>query len=364
MIRSRRLRVLGAAALVVSAAFVGGCSGQESGQESGQDSGNDGKAVEILNVSYDPTRELYAALNPGFAAKWKAEHGQDVTIAMSHGGSGKQARAVIDGLEADVVTLALAQDIDEIASHTAQAEGGAKLPSDWQRRLEHNSAPYASTIVFLVRKGNPKGIKDWGDLVKPGVAVITPNPKTSGGARWNFLAAWAYGRQSSGSEAGAQDFVKKLYAQVPVLDSGARGSTATFVERGIGDVLLAWENEAFLAQKEQGEGKFAIVAPSISVLAEPPVAVVDGNARRHGTEAVAKAYLAYLYTPEAQEIIARNHYRPSDAAVAAKYAATFPKLNLVTVDRDFGGWQNAQKTYFADGAVFDQITAGSTRGPP
>ncbi len=347
MMQSRRLRLFGAAALAASVAVLGACSGQDAG---------DGKTVELLNVSYDPTRELYEAINPKFAAKWKAESGQDLTINMSHGGSGKQARAVIDGLDADVATLALAYDIDEIA-----AKGGDKLAAGWQARLPHNSAPYASTIVFLVRKGNPKGIKDWGDLVKPGVAVITPNPKTSGGARWNFLAAWAYGRSSAGSDAGAQAFVKKLYGNVPVLDSGARGSTTTFVERGIGDVLLAWENEAFLAQKELGEGKFDIIAPSISILAEPPVAVIDGNAKRHGTEKVAEAYLKYLYTPEAQEIIAKNYYRPIDQGVAAKYAAIFPKLNLVTIDHDFGGWQAAQKKFFADGGVFDQIFTGTQR---
>jgi sulfate transport system substrate-binding protein len=348
MTMSRRLSFLGAAALAASVAWLGGCSSQSSG---------DGKSIELLNVSYDPTRELYAALNPKFAAKWKAETGQELTINMSHGGSGKQARAVIDGLDADVVTLALAYDIDEIA-----AKAGDKLPKNWQARLPDNSAPYASTIVFLVRKGNPKGIKDWGDLVKPGVAVITPNPKTSGGARWNFLAAWAYARAANGgSDAAAQDFVKKLYANVPVLDSGARGSTTTFVERGIGDVLLAWENEAFLAQKELGEGKFDIVAPSISILAEPPVAVLDGNATRHKTQKVAEAYLKYLYTPEAQEIIAQNYYRPIDKGVAAKYASVFPKLNLVTIDGEFGGWQAAQKKFFNDGGVFDQIFAGTQR---
>ncbi len=335
-----RLRILCAVVGAASLALAG-CSGNES---------KGGNAVEILNVSYDPTRELYEAINPKFAAAWKAESGQDLKVNMSHGGSGKQARAVIDGLSADVVTLALAYDIDEIA-----AKGG-KLATNWQSRLPHNSAPYSSTIVFLVRKGNPKAIRDWNDLVKPGVAVITPNPKTSGGARWNFLAAWAYAKaQNGGSEAAAQDFVKRLYANVPVLDSGARGSTATFVERGIGDVLLAWENEAFLAQKEFGEGKFDIVAPSISILAEPPVAVIDGNAKRHGTEKVAEAYLKYLYTPEAQEIIAQNYYRPIDENVAAKYASTFPKLNLVTIDGEFGGWQAAQKKFFADGGIFDRI---------
>jgi sulfate transport system substrate-binding protein len=328
--------VIGAASLALA-----GCSASDS------DGGN---SVEILNASYDPTRELYDAINPGFASVWKAESGQDLKINMSHGGSGKQTRAVIDGLPADVVTLALAYDIEEIAANSG------KLPANWLSRLPHNSAPYSSTVVFLVRKGNPKAIRDWNDLVKPGVAVITPNPKTSGGARWNFLAAWAYAKaQSGGSEDAAKDFVKKLYANVPVLDSGARGATTTFAERGIGDVLLAWENEAFLAQKEFGEGKFDIIAPSVSILAEPPVAVIDENARRHGTEKVAEAYLKYLYTPEAQEIIAENYYRPFDENVAAKYASKFPRLNLVTIDGEFGGWQAAQKKFFADGGIFDRI---------
>ncbi len=345
----RTARAWGVAVLAAaSLASLTACSGGKQG------AGGKG-AVELLNVSYDPTRELYEAINPKFAAKWKAETGQGVAIKMSHGGSGKQARAVIDGLDADVVTLALAYDIDEIAD---QAQ---LLPKNWQSRLQHNSAPSTSTIVFLVRHGNPKGIKDWGDLVKPGVAVITPNPKTSGGARWNFLAAWAYGRKAYGSDAGAKEYVRKLFANVPVLDSGARGATTTFVERGIGDVLLAWENEAFLAQKELGKGKLDIVVPSLSILAEPPVTVVDGNAKRHGTEKVAKAYLDYLYTPEAQDIIARNYYRPIDPAVAAKYADVFPKVDLVTVDKDFGGWQAAQKTYFGDGGVFDTIFAATKR---
>ena len=305
----------------------------------------------LLNVSYDPTRELYADFNKAFAAAYQKEAGKSVEIKQSHGGSGSQARGVIDGLQADIVTLALAYDIDAIA-----AKG--LIAPDWQKRLPLNASPYTSTIVFLVRKGNPKGIKDWGDLVKPGIAVITPNPKTSGGARWNFLAAWAYAKQGGGSDAAAQDFVKKLFANVPVLDSGARGSTTTFVERGIGDVLLAWENEAFLAQKELGEGKFEVVIPSISILAEPQVAVLDGNAQRHGTEKVAEAYLRYLYTPEAQEIIAQNYYRPIDPAVQAKHASEFPKINLVTIDGAFGGWQSAQKRFFADGGVFDAIYSG------
>ncbi|MBV1690151.1 sulfate ABC transporter substrate-binding protein [Novosphingobium sp. G106] len=338
----RRLFLTAALAFTVTAltATLAGCSG---GAE------KKGNSVELTNVSYDPTRELYQAINPAFAAAWKAKTGQDVTFKMSHGGSGKQSRAIIDGLEADVATLALAYDVDAIASK------GKLLSADWQKALPDNSAPYTSTIVFLVRKGNPKAIKDWGDLVKPGIQVITPNPKTSGGARWNFLAAWAYGRKAGGSEAAAETYVKQLYGNVPVLDSGARGSTTTFVERGIGDVLLAWENEAFLAEKELGAGKFEIVVPSISVLAEPSVAVVTENAKKHGTEEVAKAYLEYLYTPQAQEAIARNFYRPRDPAVAAKYKSQFPEINLVTIDKDFGGWGNAQKTYFDDGGVFDRI---------
>ena len=309
----------------------------------------DGEAVEILNVSYDPTRELYEAINPMFARQWKQETGQDLTINMSHGGAGKQARAVIDGLDADVVTLALAYDIDEIAAQTdALSEG-------WQSRLPNNSAPYTSTIVFLVRDGNPKNIQDWDDLVRPGVEVITPNPKTSGGARWNFLAAWAYAKQRYGGDAGAEEYVTRLFRNVPVLDSGARGSTTTFSERGIGDVLLAWENEAFLAQQELGEDKFDIVVPSVSILAEPPVAVLDGNAARHGTQAVSEAYLKFLYTPEAQDVIGKNFYRPTGDAAKAKYAGQFPKVNLVTIDGDFGGWQAAQKRFFNDGGVFDRI---------
>ena len=305
---------------------------------------------ELLNVSYDPTREFYKAFNAAFAAHWKAETGEDVTIDQSHGGSGKQARAVIDGLEADVVTLALAYDIDAIAAHSDL------IAKDWQKRLPHNSSPYTSTIVFLVRKGNPKGIKDWGDLVKGDVQVITPNPKTSGGARWNYLAAWAYAlKQPGGDEAKAQQFVADLYARVPVLDTGARGSTTTFVQRGIGDVLLAWENEAFLAIEELGKDQVEIVVPSTSILAEPPVAIVDKNVDAKGTRKVAEAYLAYLYSPEGQEIAAQNFYRPTDPAVAAKYATVFPKIPLVTVDEVFGGWQAAQEKHFADGGIFDQI---------
>jgi sulfate/thiosulfate transport system substrate-binding protein len=309
-----------------------------------------GKPVTLLNVSYDPTRELYEDFNQRFAAYWKGKTGQAVTVRQSHGGSGKQARSVIDGLEADVVTLALAYDIDQIA------EKAGLLPANWQSRLPNNSAPYTSTIVLLVRKGNPKGIKDWGDLAKPGLSVITPNPKTSGGARWNYLAAWAWAlRQPGGNEATAKAFVSKLYKNVPVLDAGARGSTTTFVERGIGDVLIAWENEALLAIKELGPGKFEVVAPSVSILAEPPVAVVDKVAGKHGTKAVAQAYLEYLYTDVGQEIAAKHFYRPRSAAVAAKYASLFPKLQLVTVDEVFGGWKKAHAAHFADGALFDQI---------
>jgi sulfate/thiosulfate transport system substrate-binding protein len=309
-----------------------------------------GKPVTLLNVSYDQTRELYEDFNQRFAAYWKGKTGQAVTVRQSHGGSGKQARSVIDGLEADVVTLALAYDIDQIA------EKAGLLPANWQSRLPNNSAPYTSTIVLLVRKGNPKGIKDWGDLAKPGLSVITPNPKTSGGARWNYLAAWAWAmRQPGGNEASAKAFVTKMYRNVPVLDAGARGSTTTFVERGIGDVLIAWENEALLAIKELGPGKFEVVAPSVSILAEPPVAVVDKVAGKHGTKAVAQAYLEYLYTDVGQEIAAKHFYRPRSAAVAAKYATLFPKLQLVTVDEVFGGWKKAHAAHFADGALFDQI---------
>ena len=307
----------------------------------------------LLNVSYDPTRELYEDYNAVFGKYWKAKTGNDVTVNQSHAGSGKQARAVIDGLDADVVTLALAYDIDAIA------DKAHLLPSNWQTRLPDNSCPYTSTIVLLVRKGNPKGIHDWDDLVRPGISVITPNPKTSGGARWNFLAAWGYAlRKNNGDEAKAKDFVTKLYANVPVLDSGARGSTTTFVERGIGDVLIAWENEALMSIKQLGPDKFELVVPSVSVLAEPPVAVVERVAQRHGTTEVANAYLEYLYTPEGQEVVARNFYRPRNPAVAGKYKSQFPSLPLFTVDEQFGGWTKAQKTFFADGGVFDQIQQG------
>jgi len=304
----------------------------------------------LLNVSYDPTRELYEDYNKAFAKYWKQKSGDDVTIKQSHGGSGKQARTVIDGLPADIVTLGLAADIDAVATN------GKLLPINWQSRLPNNSSPYTSTIVFLVRKGNPKGIKDWGDLIKPGLAVITPNPKTSGGARWNYLAAWAWAlKQPGGNEATAKEFVRKLYKNVPVLDTGARGATTTFVQREIGDVLLAWENEAFLSIKELGPDKVEIVVPSLSILAEPPVAVVDKVVLRRGTRDIATEYLKYLYSPEGQEIIARNFYRPIDPQVAAKYADRFPKVPLVTI-RDLGGWTTAQKVHFGDGGVFDQIT--------
>ena len=307
-------------------------------------------AQTILNVSYDPTREFYGEFNPAFAKHWKAKSGQDVTINLSNGGSGKQARAVIDGLEADVVTLGLAYDINAIH------EKADLLPANWQSRLPNNSSPYTSTIVFLVRKGNPKGIKDWPDLVKSGISVITPNPKTSGGARWAYLAAWGYALQApGGSETTAKDFVTKLYKNVPVLDSGARGSTTTFVEREIGDVLLAWENEAYLAVGQFGKDKFEIVYPTTSILAEPPVALVDKVVDRHGTRAVAQAYLEYLYSEEGQDIAAKHYFRPRLAAAAAKYEPNFPKVKMFTVDAVFGGWRKAQQTHFADGGVFDQI---------
>jgi len=306
-------------------------------------------SVTLLNVSYDPTRELYAEFNAAFAKHWKAKTGQEVTIRQSHGGSGKQARSVIDGLDADVVTLALAGDTD------ALVKNGGWLAAEWQKRLPHNSSPYTSTIVLVVRKGNPKGIRDWDDLVRPGVRVITPNPKTSGGARWNYLAAWEYAKRKYGSDAAARDFVAKLYGNVPVLDTGARGSTITFAQRAQGDVLIAWENEAYLLEKEFG-AKFDVVAPSMSVLAEPAVAVVDRNVDRKGTRAVAEEYLRYLYSEEGQDIAGRNFYRPAVSAKAqAKYAAQFSKVNLFTIDQAFGGWARADREHFADGASFDQI---------
>lgn len=309
-----------------------------------------GGNLTLLNVSYDPTRELYQDFNVAFAKYWKAKTGQTVTVEQSHGGSAKQARAVIDGLPADVVTLALAYDIDAISEHAGL------LPADWQKRLPENSTPYTSTIVFLVRRGNPKNIRDWDDLVRPGISVITPNPKTSGGARWNFLAAWAYAlHQPGGNDEKATGFMRRLYKNVPVLDSGARGATTTFVQREIGDVLIAWENEAFLSLKELGPDKVEMVVPSMSILAEPPVAVVDKVVDKKGTRAAAEAYLKYLYTPEGQEIAAKNYYRPRLDAVAKKYASTFSKLKLVTIDDVFGGWQQAQKRFFSDGGFFDQI---------
>ncbi len=314
--------------------------------------------ITLLNVSYDPTRELYADINKAFAASWKAKTGDTVLVRQSHGGSGKQARSVIDGLGADVVTLALAYDIDEIAARAHL------LPADWQKRLPRSSAPYTSTIVFLVRKGNPKAIKDWDDLTRPGVAVITPNPKTSGGARWNYLAAWGYALKKQGAaapgqaqaQAKAQAFVAKIFDNVPVLDTGARGATTTFVERGIGDVLLTWENEALLAQQELGPDRFEIVVPSVSILAEPPVALLDKVVDRKGTRAAAQAYLDFLYTPAAQDLAGRHHYRPGDPAAAARHAKQFPKIQLFTVNELFGSWAQAQKAHFADGGSFDQVT--------
>jgi sulfate/thiosulfate transport system substrate-binding protein len=308
------------------------------------------KDIKLLNVSYDPTRELYQEFNAAFAKHWKAKTGDTITIQQSHGGSGKQARSVIDGLQADVVTLALAYDIDALAAKARL------LPPDWQKRLPQNSAPYTSTIVFLVRQGNPKGIKDWDDLLKPGVSVVTPNPKTSGGARWNYLAAWVFALQKHGNdEAKAREFVAKLFKNVPVLDSGARGATTTFVQREIGDVLISWENEAYLALKEFGANKFQVITPSISILAEPPVAVVDKVANKRGTADVAKAYLDYLYSEEGQDIAGKNFYRPRSDKAAAKYASQFTQVKLVTIDDVFGGWTKAQKTHFDDGGVFDQI---------
>jgi sulfate/thiosulfate-binding protein len=306
--------------------------------------------IELLNVSYDPTRELYTEFNKAFAAHWKAQTGDNVTVKQSHGGSGKQARSVIDGLPADVVTLALAGDVDALVTN------GRYIPADWQKRLPHNSAPYTSTIVFLVRAGNPKHIKDWDDLAKPGISVVTPNPKTSGGAQWNYLAAWEYARRKLGGNDQAREFVRALYKNVEVLDSGARGSTTTFVQRGIGDVFISWENEAFLALKEFGADKFQIVVPSLSILAEPTVAVVDRVVKRKGTEAVARAYLEYLYSEEGQDIAGKHFYRPAvSEAAKAKYGSQFPQIELFTIDAAFGGWTKAKKEHFADGGTFDQI---------
>ncbi len=336
----RQVFLLLATALAVAA--VASCRGQEA------DATTSEGPVRLLNVSYDPTRELYQEFNAAFAKYWKAQTGQTVDIQMSHGGSGSQARAVSDGLQADVVTLALAYDIDA-------SERAGLITTGWQKRLPQNSSPYTSTIVFLVRKGNPKHITDWDDLVKPGVSVITPNPKTSGGARWNYLAAWEYARrQAAGGENKAREFVTRLFENVPVLDTGARGATTTFVQRGIGDVLLAWENEAYLAL-EEAKDRVEIVVPSLSILAEPPVAVVDKVVDKKGTRKVAEAYLQYLYSPEGQDIAARHHYRPRDASVAARYASAFARLELFTIDEAFGGWPQAQKTHFADGGTFDQV---------
>jgi sulfate transport system substrate-binding protein len=346
---SRRALLSAAGTVGVGAAFaVAGCN----------PAAGPTKALTLLNVSYDPTRELYKAINAAFATEWAAKNaGQTPTIEQSHGGSGGQARKVIDGLQADVVTLALAADIDAIA------EKAQLLPVDWQTRLPNNSAPYTSTIVFLVKKGNPHGVKDWGDLLKPGIGVVTPNPKTSGGARWNYIAAWAWAlRQPGGSPATAQTFIQKLLGQVPVLDAGARASTLTFAQRGIGDVLLAWENEAHLAFDEFGADKFEIVAPSFSVLAEPPVAVIDKNVDAHGTRSLAEAYLQFLYTPAAQDIIAKNFYRPRDSAAAKKYASQFPNIPMITIDDPLlGGWKKVQAEHFADGGIFDKIYAPSVK---
>ncbi|WP_246427439.1 sulfate ABC transporter substrate-binding protein [Paenibacillus phyllosphaerae] len=366
MAKTKKFSLRSIMILSVFALALAGCGGGN-GNNSGNTSGNSTTttdnasntsgsnatepkpAVELLNVSYDPTRELYEAYNKLFIDYWKTEQNQDVTIKQSHGGSGKQSRAVIDGLKADVVTLALGYDIDAIA------EKGL-IGTDWQQKFDNNSSPYTSTIVFLVRKGNPKGIKDWNDLIKDDVEVITPNPKTSGGARWNYLAAWGYAlKQNNGDEAKAQEFVAELFKHVPVLDSGARGSTTTFVERGLGDVLLAWENEAYLSVNELGKDKFEIVYPSISILAEPPVAVVDKVADDKGTREVAEAYLDFLYTEEAQKIIAENYYRPQLASVAEQFKDRFPTLELLTIDKDFGGWKEAQTKHFADGGIFDKI---------
>ena len=341
------MRVAGVTAAGLLLVLLSACGG--SPPPTGSASQN--TEVTLLNVSYDPTRELYTDYNSAFARYWKSKTGQSVRLNQSHGGSAKQARSVIDGLAADVVTLGLAADIDAIATK------GKLLPINWASRLPDNSSPYTSTIVFLVRKGNPKGIKDWNDLIRPGVSVVTPNPKTSGGARWNYLAAWAWAlKQPGGSDVTAKEFVRKLYQNVPVLDTGARGSTTTFVQRGIGDVLVAWENEALLAIKEVGTDKLQLITPSVSILAEPPVAVVDEVVLRRGTREVATAYLQYLYSKEGQEIVAKNYYRPRDPEIEAKYAAQYPKLDLVTI-RDFGGWQKVQAVHFAEGGVFDQIYA-------
>lgn len=345
-----------ATAAVILLAVLAGCDSQPAPGAPVGGSARAAADISLLNVSYDPTRELYTAINTAFAAEWKKSGGGTVKINQSHGGSGKQGRSVIDGLEADVVTLALAYDID------ALHERGDLVPADWQSRLPDHSAPYTSTIVFLVRKGNPKAIRDWDDLVRPGIGVITPNPKTSGGARWNYLAAWGYAAKKYGGEEQARTFVGKLLKNVPVLDTGARGATTTFVERGQGDVLLAWENEALLALRESGgKGRFEIVLPSSSILAEPPVAVVDKVVDKRGTRKVAEAYLRFLYSPQGQDIVAKNFYRPRDPAVAERYAAMFPRIPMFTIDEAFGGWQKAQRAHFADGGTFDQIYTPGAR---
>ena len=354
MIRNQRFSFKFTVLLLFLSIIIAGCSTDKASNQSDNKSnggtGQKKEAVQLLNVSYDPTRELYDEFNKEFAKYWKDETGQEVTIQQSHGGSGKQGRAVIDGLEADVVTLALAYDIDEIA------QLGQLLNKEWQTEFKDNSTPYTSSIVFLVKKGNPKGIKDWDDLLKEDVSVITPNPKTSGGARWNYLAAWAFAKDKfEGDEGKIKEFISQLYKNVEVLDSGARGATTTFVERGIGDVLIAWENEAFLTLNELGKDKFEIVVPSISILAEPPVAIVDKVVDKKGTREVAEAYLEFLYTDKGQELAAKHFYRPRNEAILEKYANQFPKINLVTIDEDFGGWQKAQEKHFSDGGTFDQI---------
>jgi sulfate/thiosulfate-binding protein len=348
--RRRSSAIVAAAGLVILFLFAEISSSTSSSSPSSSRVLAAPPTVTLLNVSYDPTRELYEEVNAAFAKAWGAKTGQKVAINQSHGGSGMQARSVIDGLEADVVTLALSGDIDAIS------EKGGLLPASWQKRLPRNSSPYSSTIVFVVRTGNPKRIRDWDDLVKPGITVITPNPKTSGGARWNYLAAWGYAlKQPGGSDATARDFLSRLFGNVPVLDAGARGATTTFAERGLGDVLVAWENEAFLLTKEVGRDRFEIVVPSVSILAEPPVALVDRNADKHGTRAVAQAYLEFLYTDEAQAIAAKHHYRPGSAKVGAAHAGVFPKVSLFTIGDVFGGWRKAQEAHFIDGGTFDRI---------
>src|SRR5512139_357446 len=347
----RIIQRLGATILAAGSLMLMSCS------SSTPDAAAKPGAVTLLNVSYDPTRELYVDYNKAFARYWKQKTGQEVRISQSHGGSGKQARAVIDGLQADVVTLGLAGDVDALVTQ------GKLLAADWESRLPEHSAPYTSTIVFLVRKGNPKAIRDWGDLARPGIAVVTPNPRTSGGARWNYLAGWSWAlKQPGGTDATAKEFLRSVYANTPVLDTGARAALTTFAQRGVGDVLVSWENEAYLALKEFGAGKFEVVVPTVSILAEPSVAVVDKVVLRHGTKAIAEEYLKYLYSPEGQQIVARNFYRPRDAQVAAEYASQFPAITMTTI-KDFGGWAGAQRTHFVDGAIFDQILAKKPAKP-